>query len=77
MSNLTEKIDRLGRKTVYEYDNLQRNTQEKWYDGVTLLRTIEMAYDASGHLTEVTDPAATLGFTFDGGQRGQACVRNQ
>jgi YD repeat-containing protein len=65
MSNLVEKLDRLGRKTVLVYDNLYRNTQEKWYDGSTLLRTLEFEFDARGQLTEATDVAATYGFNYD------------
>ncbi len=65
MSNLVEKIDRLGRKTVFVYDGLNRNTQEKWYDDTTLLRTIEFEFDANSRLTEATDVAATYGFTYD------------
>jgi RHS repeat-associated protein len=66
MSNLIEKIDRLGRKTVFVYDNLYRNTQEKWYDGSTLLRTMDFEYDAAGQLTEASDVAATYGFNYNG-----------
>jgi YD repeat-containing protein len=55
----------LGRKTVYEYDNLYRNTAEKWYDGSTLVRTLGFTFDAASRLTQATDLAGTYGFTYD------------
>jgi len=47
------------------YDNLYRNTKEKWYDGTTLVRTIDFTFDANSRLTQASDTAATLGFAYD------------
>lgn len=55
--NLTERIDRLGRKIEWVYDKANRQTDEKWYDGTTLVRTIGYTYDAAGRLSQATDPA--------------------
>jgi YD repeat-containing protein len=65
VGNLIERVDRLGRKMELVYDNLYRMTAEKWYDGVNLVRTLEFDYDIASRLVEATDPAATLGFTYD------------
>jgi YD repeat-containing protein len=48
--NLTERVDRLGKKIVYEYDNLCRNKAEKWYDGESLVRTLSFSFSADGEL---------------------------
>lgn len=66
VSNLIERVDRLGRKTVWEYDSRYRATNEKWYDGVTLVRTLSFTYDAAGQLLTASDPAAGYGFEYDG-----------
>jgi RHS repeat-associated protein len=47
------------------YDNLYRNTAEKWYDGTTLVRTLSFTYDAASQLTAASDPAASLAYTYD------------
>ena len=65
VGNLTERIDRLGRKIEYVYDKGNRQTHEKWYDGMTLVRTIGYTYDAAGRLDSATDPAATYGYDYD------------
>jgi RHS repeat-associated protein len=66
VGNVIEKTDRNGNTTNYEYDNLYRLTAEKWYDGTTLLRTIDYEFDAAGNLTSVSDPDATIDTTYDG-----------
>jgi len=63
--NLTERIDRLGREIEYVYDKGNRQTHEKWYDGMTLVRTISYTYDVAGRLDSATDPAATYGYDYD------------
>ncbi len=62
---LQEKVDRLGRITRYEYDTLHHLAAEKWYDGVTLERTIAYDFDAVGNLREVSDPVATYAYQYD------------
>ena len=65
VGNLTERVDRLGRKLVFEYDNLYRTTAEKWYDGINLVRTLSFSYDAAGQLLTADDPAAAYEFDYD------------
>jgi RHS repeat-associated protein len=65
VGNLTERIDRLGRKTVWEYDSLDRGTAEKWYDGASLVRTLSYSYDAAGQLLSAADPAAAYEFEYN------------
>ena len=64
-SNLVEKTDREGRITNYKYDNLNRLTAEKWYNGMSLARTIEYELDAAGNLTSLSDPDAIHEYTYD------------
>jgi YD repeat-containing protein len=63
--NLSAKIDRLNRRTEFEYDALGRRTAEKWYNGMSLVRTIAFEYDAAHRLTEANDPDAVNYFTYD------------
>nr|WP_145088883.1 RHS repeat-associated core domain-containing protein [Anatilimnocola aggregata] len=63
--DLTAKVDRLARRTEYEYDALHRRTAEKWYDGVSLVRTIGFEFDAASQLTEASDPAAINVYNYD------------
>ena len=63
--DLVAKVDRLGRRTEYDYDELHRNVAEKWYDGISLVRTISFDFDAAGQLLEANDPAAVNSYTYD------------
>ena len=64
-----QRVDRTGRTIKWDYDHLGRNTDEKWYSGQTLVRTISFTYDAAGELTQATDPAGTYGYEYDGAGR--------
>jgi len=75
VGNLTERVDRLGRETDYLYDKANRPTDEKWYDGATLVRTISYTYDTAGRLYQATDPDSTYGYTYNG--LGQVTYESQ
>lgn len=59
-SSLVAKLNLRGHlfKAVWEYDNLYWNAAEKWYDGMSLVRTLSFSYSAAGDLVGVSDPAA-------------------
>jgi RHS repeat-associated protein len=63
---VTQRVDRLGRIIAWEYDDLYRNTAEKWYDGVNLVHTLNWEYDAAGQLTDAYDTGSVYGYTYDG-----------
>ncbi len=65
VGNLVERVDRNGRIITYEYDKANRNIYEKWYDDVTLERTIEFSYTAAGYLWEAMDPSGTYNYEYD------------
>ncbi|HYV38484.1 MAG TPA: RHS repeat-associated core domain-containing protein, partial [Gemmataceae bacterium] len=59
---LTEMIDRLGRKRLYQYDDLNRVTTELWYTSTgTLTDTITTGYDAVGNVTH----KANITYSYD------------
>ena len=64
--NLTAIVDRNQRRTEYVYDALDRLTDEKWLDGVSVIRTIAHAYDDAGNLVSASDSDFTYGYTYDG-----------
>ena len=56
------KTDRNGRETEYEYDFLNRITEEHWLNDSN---TIEYAYDAASNLTEISDYNADYTYDYD------------
>lgn len=64
--NLAEHIDRLGRRTIYDYDSRNRNTSVQWQDAAgTTVDTLLFDYDASDNLTVASDADSQLRFTYD------------
>lgn len=64
--NQTKTIDRNGRRREFNYDPLNRLTEERWYDpDGTLVRTIVSTYDAHGSLLSISDPDSTYAYTYD------------
>src|SRR5262249_54265831 len=57
--------DRNGRLTQFVYDNLNRQTQEKWMQGGSAIRTITSAYDAGGRLISSSDPDSAWTYSYD------------
>src|SRR5690606_7608723 len=64
--NVLTATDRNGRVIEYDYDNLQRLTQEFWKDGVTTENTIDYTYDAASQLTAISDDVSAYAYTYDG-----------
>lgn len=63
--NRTEAVDRNGRKRTFGYDAQNRRTNELWWEGGSLVRTIEFGFNALGVMTNANDPASRLAFDFD------------
>ncbi|HLH56260.1 MAG TPA: PKD domain-containing protein [Verrucomicrobiae bacterium] len=63
--NVIETIDRNGQRRTFAYDGLNRRTQEQWWDGSTLLRTLTMSFNALGLITGATDSTSTVSFAYD------------
>ena len=61
VGNLKTLTDRNGRVTTYDYDNLGRQTHERWWDGQTEVHTFNYGYDLAGRLTSAADPATGAG----------------
>ncbi|MHC1763419.1 MAG: RHS repeat-associated core domain-containing protein [Verrucomicrobiia bacterium] len=63
--NRIEAVDRNGRKRTFEYDALNRRTKELWWEGESVVRSIDFTFNALGVMTGASDPASTLSFGFD------------
>ncbi len=65
-SELTDTTDQDGRRTTYAYDKDGAQTGESWLNGSgTAIYIATYTYDADHEMTGVTDPYATLTFTYD------------
>jgi YD repeat-containing protein len=63
---LTQTIDRNGRTRSYNYDALDRQTQENWLDSTgTAIRTSTATYDLAGQLTAILDPDSRYAYSYD------------
>jgi RHS repeat-associated protein len=65
VGNLIERVDRLGRKIEFQYDDLYRLTTENWYIGTTLTRSSEFDYDIASRLLQGVDAVAAISFAYD------------
>ena len=74
--NRIEAIDRNGRRRTFAYDGLNRSTNELWWEGTKLVRTIEFTYSVLGLLTGARDPASLLTFHFDAWNRLERAVQS-
>ena len=64
--NITQTIDRNGRRTEYTNDHVGRVVEERWYDEQdVLVRTITSEYDAVGNRLTLSDHDADLAWTYD------------
>ena len=77
--NLLTRTDARGATATYTYDALNRVTQVVHSKAGTSSETHTYAYDsganASGRLTQITDPAATTGWTYNG--QGRVASKTQ
>jgi len=66
VGNLTLQTDRNGREREFVYDELDRLTQERWLDGAgDPIHTILLEYDAMGAITDASDDASAIHYTYD------------
>ncbi len=63
--NRIEAVDRNGRKRTFSYDSLNRMTNELWWEGPNMVRSIEFAFNQLGVQTMAKDPAARYDYTYD------------
>jgi YD repeat-containing protein len=49
----------------FTYDNLHRETAEKWMSGSTAIYTISYAYNADNLVTSSSDPDSSYAYTYD------------
>lgn len=65
---ITARIDALGRRTEYAYDDRGNVTQLTVLAGTPKAKTISMSYNAEGKLTSVTDPLQrSISLSYDDG----------
>jgi len=66
LGNLTESIDRQGRRRVYEYDELLRPRREYWYNASgTLENTITTTYDVLHRVVGASDNSSSYAYGYD------------
>ncbi len=63
--NCVEAVDRNGRRRTFAYDALNHRTNELWWEGTNLLRSIEYSYNTLGLLTSANDQGLRSGFSYD------------
>lgn len=63
--NPTEAIDRNGRKRTFAYDAANRMTNELWWEGTKVVRSIVFGFNELGVQTLAADPAARYEFSYD------------
>ena len=64
--NRTQVTDRNGRITDYIYDNLNRQTHERWLDeNGQVVNEIVTTYDAANQVTAVSDAHSAYTYTYD------------
>jgi RHS repeat-associated protein len=66
VGNQIEMVDRNGRKTTFNFDNLNRRTAENWIDvSGQSVRSTTYTYDAVGNTITVTDPDVRYTYGYD------------
>ena len=63
--DLAKVTDRNNRVREFSYDPFHRLTQERWYNGQTLARTIAYAYNDAGELVSGSDPDSAYAYQYD------------
>lgn len=61
--NRLESIDRNGRRRTFAYDTLNGMTNEVWWEGANVVRSIAFAFNEVDRLVLAADPAAR--YTYD------------
>jgi RHS repeat-associated protein len=63
--NLLSQTDRNGRTTTFQYDDLDRLLTEVWWNGGTIVNTINHTYDSVGNLLTISDVFSSYTYTYD------------
>ncbi len=63
--NVIRQTDRNKRTIEFEYDHLNRLTEEQWKQSNYSARTISYRFDDANRLVSVTDPSANYSFAYD------------
>jgi RHS repeat-associated protein len=63
--NRTEAADRNGRKRTFGYDAANRMTNELWWEGTNVGRSIVFGFNELGVQTLAADPAARYTYSYD------------
>jgi RHS repeat-associated protein len=74
--NLKTLLDRNGLYKVFQYDHLNRVTQEQWFQtdtSTTADKTIVSAYDVMGRLTSTSDSVSSISYVYDALGRETTC----
>ncbi|MBK8001381.1 MAG: hypothetical protein IPK15_22420, partial [Verrucomicrobia bacterium] len=63
--NRIEAIDRNGRRRTFAYDAVNRMTNELWWEGTNIVRSIVFGFNGLGVQTLAMDPAARYDYDYD------------
>src|SRR5206468_6893363 len=63
--NRVEAIDRNGRRRTFVYDPMNRMTNELWWGGTNVVRSIVFGFTALGIQSYASDSAATYNYSYD------------
>ncbi len=63
--NRIEAIDRNGRRRTFAYDAANRMTNELWWEGTNVVRSIVFGFNELGVQTLAADPAARYEYSYD------------
>lgn len=64
-NNQIETSDRNGRRRTFAYDALNRMTNELWWEGTNVVRSISFGFNELGIQTFAEDPAARYDYEYD------------
>lgn len=64
--NLTQSIDRNGRRTEFAYDHVGRQLEERWFDlSGDLISTSSFTYDVVGNMLSASNPDSLYAYDYD------------
>jgi RHS repeat-associated protein len=65
VGNRIEAIDRNGRRRTFAYDAMNRMTNELWWEGANVVRSIVFGFNELGVQVLAADPAARFDYAYD------------
>lgn len=74
--NRSEAVDRNGRKRTFAFDALNRMTNELWWEGVNVVRSMVFGYNELGVQVLAADPAARYDYSYDALNRLERVVQS-